>query len=572
MRKSIILFIAICQLSILNCHLSVAQNDTTLKRIVTVERDFQPVIQSAGKINQRPNILTTDIPLAPVIYSTYTDSLSIGHTLNPLQVANARFVSQAPLNGVLEAAGGYRNTHFLFGYQIHQKKKMSLNLFANHDAYWGKDALSQSQLGMQVTRHFSNADFYFGIEGENQAYTYRHEDRMPMTNFPWRTLWNAKAKIGVQSTGKTPVKYLIQTGYNAFIAEQFAVEHQAQSHLNLWWSDNTHSAGVKAYVQNHFYTRFDTTFAASPRHAIRIEPFYEYNDKHIHLHLGVNLNMNIGTGELLSTVENLSFAPSPNVQFEWNMMDNIFHIYALATGHYALGSLEEYLGYNRYLNVVQGLAWSEPRAYTPVDAQIGFKLRPARTLLIDIYGGYAYFIGACNMHAEQRYDSESIAYYSLWQNDYQRWKVGANLHYHYRDIVEINVGGNYYFYQQEPISSIDPESPHLQSANIKGTHIFDRPNWDINARLDVHINSKWSIYSENYFAGSRMAYVQKYPEGASAVELKPIISLNIGGQYAINRWLAVYAQVNDYLNRKHDIFYGYQSQGIHFLVGVKWRF
>ena len=72
MRKSIILFIAICQLSILNCHLSIAQNDTTLKRIVTVERDFQPVIQSAGKINQRPNILSTDIPLAPVIYSTYT--------------------------------------------------------------------------------------------------------------------------------------------------------------------------------------------------------------------------------------------------------------------------------------------------------------------------------------------------------------------------------------------------------------------------------------------------------------------------------------------------------------------
>ena len=115
MRKSIILFIATCQLSIINCHLSIAQNDTTLKRIVTVERDFQPVIQSAGKINPRPNILTPDIPLAPVIYSTYSDSLSIGHMLNPLRVAEARFIPQAPLNGVIDAAGGYRNTHFLFG-------------------------------------------------------------------------------------------------------------------------------------------------------------------------------------------------------------------------------------------------------------------------------------------------------------------------------------------------------------------------------------------------------------------------------------------------------------------------
>ena len=544
MRKSIILFIAICQLSILNCHLSIAQNDTTLKRIVTVERDFQPVIQSAGKINQRPNILTTEIPLAPVIYSTYTDSLSIGHTLNPLQVADARFVSQAPLNGILEAAGGYRNTHFLFGYQIHQKKKMSLDLYANHDAYWGKDALSESHLGMQVTRHFSGTDFYFGIEGDNQAYSYRHDNQTAY--FPWCSLWNAKANLGLRSTSKAAVQYLIQTGYNAFIVEQFAVEHQVQSHFNLHWSNNTHSAGVKAYVQNNFYSSFDTTLTSYPRHAFRIEPFYAYDDKHIHLHVGVNLNMNIGTGTQLSTVENLSFAPSPNVKFEWNMMDNIFHVYAHATGHYALGSLEEYLGYNRYLNIAQGLAWREPRAYTPVDAQLGFKLRPTRTLLIDIYGGYAYLLNAYNMKAILD-ATETVTDYQMWLQDIQQWKVGANLHYHYRDIIEVNMGGNYYFYT---------------------TTVFDRPNWDAYARIEAHIDSKWSVYSENYFAGTREAYIAPY----LSTTLRPVVSLNIGGQYAINRWLAVYAQVNDYLNRKHDIFYGYKSQGIHFLLGVKWQF
>ena len=54
--------------------------------------------------------------------------------------------------------------------------------------------------------------------------------------------------------------------------------------------------------------------------------------------------------------------------------------------------------------------------------------------------------------------------------------------------------------------------------------------------------------------------------------IQPIVSLNIGGQYAINRWLMVYAQVNDYLNRRDEIFYGYKSQGIHFLLGVKYKF
>ena len=544
MRKSMILLVATYLLSI--CPLSMAQNDTTLKRVVTVERDFRPVIQNAGKINLRPNILSHEMPLTPVIYSTYSDSLSIGHTLNPLRVADARFIPQAPLNGLLEAAAGYRNSHLLFNYQVRHKKQMSLDLYANHDAYWGKDALSQSQLGMQVTRHFSATDLYFGVEGENQAYTYCHNDQITKAYFPWRTLWNAQANIGVQSTGKAPLQYLVQTGYKAFIAEHFAVEHQVQSHLNIQWSNPTHRAGVKACVQNYFYTPFDTTLTTSPRHAFRVEPFYEYNDKHIHLHLGVNLNMNIGTGNLLSTVENLSFAPSPNVKFEWNMMDNVFHVYALATGHYALGSLEEYLGYNRYLNIVRGLAWRESRAYTPVDAQLGFKLRPTRTLLIDIYGGYAYKMNAYNTKTILD-ATETVTDYQLWLQDIQQWKIGANLHYHYRDIVEVNVGGNYYFYT---------------------TTVFDRPNWDAYARIEAHIDSKWSVYSENYFAGSRQAYIDPY----LGVTLRPIVSLNLGGEYAINRWLSVYGELNDYLNRKNDIFYGYQSQGLHFLVGVKWIF
>ena len=535
-----------------------AQQDTTINRVVTVERDFQPAIQSAGKINQTPAVLQHDLHLNPVVYSTYTTPLSVGYNIYPLQASETRFTPQAPLNGIIQAAAGYRNTHFLFNYQIHHQKKMSLDLYANHDAYWGKDALSQSRLGMVVTRHFSGADFYVGLEGKNEAYWYQ-------PTLGGEILWNANAHIGVRSADKRPLQYRIQTGYTAFIPSHWAVEHHAKSHVDLWWSNSTHSAGLKAYLQNTFYTPADTLLATSPRHAIRVEPFYEYVNKHIRLHVGINLNMNIGTGELLSTVENLSFAPSPNVKFEWNMMDNIFHVYANAAGHYGLGSLEEYLGYNRYLNMRQGFAWQTPRDYTPVDAQVGFKIRPAKTLLIDIYGGYAYMYSACNMQAVMQEDALD---YQLWNSQYQRWKIGASLHYHYRDIIELNMGGNYYFYQLDPIPSMDPTEPYFQENRVKGTNIFDRPNWDAYARIEAHIDSKWSIYSENYLVGSRQAYVAPY----RSATLRPIISLNLGGQYAINRWLLVYLQLNDYLNRKNDIFYGYQSQGIHFLAGVKWKF
>ena len=541
--------IALACVLILSIPCTAQAQDTVFNRVVTVERDYQPEIEQTQAITTTPTFIQYTPQLNPVVYSTYSNPLSIGYNLHALPASSTKFSTPTPLNGVIEGALGYRNTHMLFAYQIKHKKKMSLDLYANHDAYWGKDALAQSILGMLATRHFSGADFYFGLEGQNEAFAYQLDSTAYKAFFPWRTFWNAQAKIGVQSTKKDGILYRIQTGYNAFFATNHAIEHQVRSYLDFAWKADYHKAGINASVLNAFYTITDTTFTASiaPRHAIHLEPFYEFHSKNIRLHAGVNLDINLGNGQLISGAEDISFAPSPNVEFEWHMMDNVFHLYANAHGYFDNGSLQEFTSYNRYLNLQQGLTLQHPRNYTPIDAQLGFKIRPVATMLIDIYGGYAYMMNAYNMKAILN-DANVITDYHLWFTNYQRWKVGASMHYHYRDILELNVAGNYYFWTAEQ-------------------PIYDRPNWDIKARLDVHIDSKWSIYSDNYFAGSRLAQTTQGDQ-----TLAPIISLNIGGQYAVNRWLVAYLQLNDYLHRRSEYFYGYHSQGIHFLAGVKFKF
>lgn len=541
--------IALACVLILSIPCTAQAQDTVFNRVVTVERDYQPEIEQTQAITTTPTFIQHTPQLNPVVYSTYSNPLSIGYNLHALPASSTKFSTPTPLNGVIEGALGYRNTHMLFAYQIKHKKKMSLDLYANHDAYWGKDALAQSILGMLATRHFSGADFYFGLEGQNEAFAYQLDSIAYNAYFPWRTFWNAQAKIGVQSTKKDGILYRIQTGYNAFFATNHAIEHQVRSYLDFAWKADYHKAGINASVLNAFYTITDTTFTASiaPRHAIHLEPFYEFHSKNIRLHAGVNLDINLGNGQLLSGAENICFAPSPNVEFEWHMMDNVFHLYANAHGYFDNGSLQEFTSYNRYLNLHQGLTLQQPRNYTPIDAQLGFKIRPVATMLIDIYGGYAYMMNAYNMKAILN-DANVVTDYHLWFTNYQRWKVGASMHYHYRDILELNVAGNYYFWTAEQ-------------------PIYDHPNWDIQARLDVHIDSKWSIYSDNYFAGSRLAQTTQGDQ-----TLVPIISLNIGGQYAVNRWLVAYLQLNDYLHRRSEYFYGYHSQGIHFLAGVKFKF
>ncbi len=565
-----------------------AQTDTTINRVVTVERDFQPVIQSAGKIDQRPIILQPDLQLNPVVYSTYSTPLAVGHNIHPLQVAETKFTPQAPLNGVLEGAVGYRNTHLLFGYQL-QKKNNDLNLYANHDAYWGKDAQSQSKIGMNFTHHFNKVDIYFNVEGAQEYWQYKQRISKNNEVSKWFTInelkyrnniWAANTNIGIVSTYNNPIQYRIQTGYKLLAATPLKTEHQVRSLINLFWSNDTHTAGLNANVQNYLYstTTSKKDLYITPHHALRIEPFYRYNKNNLLLHVGVNLDLNIDP--LIQNIwftksDKLSFAPSPNIQLEWHTKNRFFHLYADVKGSYGTAAMEEIFAYNRYVSYKYDDLHAAP--YTPIDATLGFKLRPSKTLLINIYGGYAMvfdqFINISNI-SEYGWkntmppitppDSTHItsAIYELGLSNYQQWKVGGALHYHYRDIVELNINGNYYFFKRtEPLQPgiIEPTDPQQIA--------YDRPNWNLKARVDVHIDSKWSIYSDNYFAGSRWAYTS---EGDK--QIKPIISLNIGGQYAINRWLLVYLQLNDYLNRKDEIFYGFQSQGIHFLAGVRWQF
>ena len=104
-------------------------------------------------------------------------------------------------------------------------------------------------------------------------------------------------------------------------------------------------------------------------------------------------------------------------------------------------------------------------------------------------------------------------------------------------------------------------------------------------RIDARIDKHWSLYSDNRFVGSRTALVSvPDAEGAFERTLKPTIQLSLGCQYetvvgsksfrekTTQPNLVVFFQLNNYIHRHNDIWYGYQSEGINFLMGVTYKF
>ena len=596
-----------------------AQSDSALNRSVTVERDFQPIIQAAGKVSTKPAVVETNIEPTPIEYSHYTASVQPTATFNPLLSQPTRFEPTAPYKGYVRGAVGHPNTLFGFGYHLDDGKNSILDVHAGHHAEWGTATLSKSKLGLNFKHTFSTCDLYFGVEGGNIYYNkYGHwydyttfyttnrdfggweknevayAKKVPAIDRDLTSLWTAEAFVGVRSNPKQDIQYMVQTGYMLFSKPGAVSEHQIRTHGSVDWSSEAHHVGANIYVQNNFRQLRNALAEAIPDslyhniHNFRIEPYYVYEGKRVRVHVGVNLDLNLGRGQNeLSGVENLSFAPSPHINLEAQIAKQWLTIYADIEGSHGFGTLQDYMEENRYRLIHQGIIEPHAASYTPVDAELGFHIRPYRDLLFEIHGGYAYMIHQDVWVANA--DSASIVIggvnkkmvgagdFTYFHTNYQRGKVGGQINYHLRDILRINVNGDYYFWSGD-------------------TTVYDRPNWELAVRIDGRIDKHWSVYSDNKFVGGRKALVYNGATDTYTEHmLRPILDCNLGVEY--NMWvgskgerlkvkgekdqilrpepkpnLTLFLQLNNWLHHKNELFYGYRSQGINFLLGATYRF
>ena len=610
-----------------------AQSDSALNRSVTVERDFQPVIRAAGKVATKPAIVETTIEPVEVSYSNYAVEVKTETGLQPLLSQPTRFGEGQSYNGYVRGGLGHTNTLFDFGYRLDDGKRSILDVYAHHRAQWGLRALSKTKLGFDFSHPFSACSVYFGINGGNvfynkygRFYDYAqgsagawdrtktlYPEPRTITPADQTSLWTAEAYIGVRSNAKQEVQYRVQTGYMLFAKPNAVAEHQIRTHASFDWSRDFHHVGAVLYVQNNFLSLNGNLAATIPstmynsRHNIRLEPYYAYNSRRVQLHVGVNLDMNIGRGQnSLSGVNNLSFAPSPHVHLEAQIAKKWLTLYADATGSHAMGTLQAFMEQNRYRVIHAGIISHHAAPHTPVDAELGFHIRPYRDLLIELHGGYALYLNTTTLIAvtdSARYMPAAFnafvhaGDFSYTYCDYSRGKVGAQFNYHYRDIVRVNLYGDYYFWRAlryenngYQYASTCTELTDVLANNSRT--VYDHANWQLGLRVDGKIDKHWSLYSDNHFAGSRLALAT---DGEHL--LKPTVELDLGMQY--NMWvggkrsavshqhseggelplrpepkpnLTLFAQVNNFIHYKNDIYYGYTSQGINFLVGATFRF
>ena len=573
---------------------STAVNDSVIDRTVTVEREFQPTVQAAGKLPTKPQVYTPKFEKATFTYSDNSSPLGIEKKVNTQGYASTGFNRPHMQRGYIRGGIGHPNTLLDFNYRVDSESMGSrtrkgkarnegyLDLHAQHFGQWGRKMLEKSSLGLDYTKNFSAAQLYFSAAGSNEYFTHYYRYINPADNRFTTDLknfnkadnqmfWTGDALIGVQNIPGADILYKVQAGYEGFFIPGVIQEHQVHTKAMFEWSKNEHHVGLDADIKNRLYTGY----ALTGKHQIHAQPYYAYEGNRIRVHAGVNLDLGLGG-------YNRTFGASPNVNFEADITKTWLTFFTDAKGQLAAEGVRDELSEHRFLSVENLLDVMKNgccAAYTPVDAVAGFRFKPLPTLLFDVHAGYAYTF------------TEHILGYNLsgdrfehYEQDQQIIKVGGSLHYHYQDIFTMEISGDYFFGLGRELVNGSYELDLKQAGWSWANKPYGKPAWQIHARFDGRIDKHWALYSDNYLVGSRPALIvddMLMTPGAVKVKgtdvtLKPYFDLNLGVEYTYNDHLSFFAQLNNYLAWTADLtpmlLYRTPSQGVNCLFGVSYNF
>lgn len=582
---------------------STAVNDSVIDRTVTVEREFQPTVQAAGKLPTKPQVYTPKFEKATFTYSDYSSPLGIEKNVNTLGYASTGFNRPHMQRGYIRGGIGHPNTLLDFNYRVDSESMGSrtrkgkarnegyLDLHAQHFGQWGRKMLEKSSLGLDYTKNFSAAQFYLSAAGGNEYFTHYYRYIDPLTNkfvTDWKNFnkadnqmfWTGDALIGVQNTPGSAILYRAQVAYEGFYIPSMLQEHQVHSAVMFEWSTNAHHIGIAADVKNRFYTG---ATVVTPKHGVHVEPYYAYEGDRIRIHAGVNLDLGLGgyRGRLNKSAVN-AFGVSPNVHFEADITKTWLTFFADATGGLKADGFRDELSEHRFLdvqNLVDVMQNGCCAAYKPIDAVAGFRFKPLPTLLFDVHAGYVMTLDEHILG----YDLSSDRF-EHYEQDQQIVKVGGSLHYHYQDIFTMELGGDYYFGLARELTNGNYALDLEQAAWSWANKPYGAPAWQVHARFDGRIDKHWALYSDNYLVGSRTQLLVKEATTASGVvkckdsdvTLKPYFDLNLGAEYTYNDHLSFFAQLNNYLAWTADLtpmlLYRTPSQGVNCLFGVSYNF
>lgn len=566
-----------------------------LERNVTIEKKFEPIIEDAGKISGIPDVFQVDNKKAKVDYSEIYQPLPLEKqivTLAAQDIDHQLEIEQSKEAFIRLGAGNYWNTLGEIALPVINKEKDRLDLRLNHLATFGKKQHAFSRANLTFNHYFSDYDLYADVGVSHRYFNYYGNNFYSTTGdsifnlndyvstFPPGALTNyteqnlteisrSAQTVNLSDLNNSPQndmlwRYHAQLGFRA-LPTAFGTKHHGELNYEFFDAVNglretiaqanygfdrelgNHRLGLDISFTNIFYHESDTNKINFWDYyaVLAFNPYYLITGNDWYLRAGFKTDF--------SLVHGRAFNPMPDVQAEWHAIPKWLSLYGGVGGSFDLATLNQTYIENPY--IFHDLRVKD--VYTPVNPYFGFKLKPLHNLLMDAYVDYRYSIDE-HFFVNKAYETSDILpvnlsdYTHLYTNRFNVlysnasvFKTGMRIYYNYKDIVNLQLKGAYNAWE---VADED--------------RAWMKPTVEADFRTDVRINSKLTTTAMVFYEDGRYAKL-----GDKPYKMKAKIDVNLGATYAFNKSFSAFAKLNNLLNSKYQQYFGYEVQGINFMLG-----
>ena len=578
--------------------------DDKLIREMTLEREYDPTIQDANKINRLPDVREPEITGRSIEYSPFTIPANPDREINVLPSGD--IMTAIPFNkrrGYFHFGGGmFTNLSGDFGYHLLNDEKDKLNIYLSHRSTNGnveylqddtkqKAVLNDNLAGLDFKHYFSPSILRLGA---NYDYTMFNYYGWPVyigdpvisipSELPYeQPLIDRKTNqvnqtinvyAGLQAKEEMRVGYLLDFEFLRFaqkygMAKEFEGiqenKYTLRLGLNSAFGDENRRAGFAGKVDIFKYSTYPSDNQISsyyydpddPRYKNYIEatitPYYQIKGDNWKAQLGVNLMLITGDSTLSK------FFLSPNISADVEIADKTV-FYAHAGGEiqsndaYGLSKLNRYMDYS--VMSIPSRTW--------LDATLGIRSGVVPGLWFDLFAGYKitenelFYIPLTSSYIK----SDFAGYYTAYQPDASLFRVGASFKYMYRKWVDFSVRG---VYNHWDLKAGDGMSGYL---HMDDRHAYGRPAIEVNADLTVKPLNPLALTLGYYLGANRYAMEIMNNE----ISMKNLSDLNFKASWNFNETFGAYLKLNNLLFQKQELYYGYPLQGFNAMVGINLNF
>ncbi len=575
--------IMICSLGML----AMLHAQTDLDRSVTVERDFEPAIQPAGKITSLPSVLNVNISKERVEYSEFQRVLPFDKSFKPLTAVEVIHQHRMPARDALIrlGMGNYWNTLGNVAIPIIKTSKTRMDMMVDHVGTFGKKQHSLTNGAFIFNSLLSNYDLYAGIGLSHEYFnyygdnfvpggdtidlagfasllsmpdpTYREQNLYRITRAPQDVklsdlvnapthdvLWRFNAHTGIRSLpGVTSNRFVGELSYDLFSSMNGLQENIVRAAYGYDREAGKGRYGMHFELNNMFYRQNNLP-------ALNFWDFYSvFSMNPYYLIEGDEWFVRAGVKATFSFIHGRPFNPSPDITAELRVIPELLSVYGGITGDYTLSTLSSIFSENPY--VFPDLRVKD--TYMPFNTTLGFKIKAQPNLLLDAFMDFRvirdqyFFVNKEYKTTEVPGLGETLFTnrFNAIYSDANLFRFGVRANYNYRNTINIQARGVYNGW------SVKTEN-----------HAWMKPALQGELHADWKMSQKISLSTNLYFDGARYAKL-----GDVAHRMNPTVDMNLGASYSFSRAFSLFSRLNNVFNSKYEHFYGYRVQGINFLLG-----